>query len=92
MQVVKLRILKNSSDPRSTFVHQHTLDKETKSLSNRFAPALSLESFFALENEAPPLAPHRGLGYNKRHMKKDKLTAYKYFANLENQERIAHLN
>jgi hypothetical protein len=86
-----LRILRDSKDPRSQYLHQATLEKETSSSSNRFAPALALTSIEALQDEDPPPARHTGLGFEQQQTRCFKTTAYKYFANLDNQEQIAHL-
>jgi hypothetical protein len=91
MQVVKLRILKDSADSRSTYIHQATLDKETSSSSNRFTPALALTSILALQTDIRPPPARQGLGY-KQHIRQVKTTAYQYFASLDNQAQQAHLD
>jgi len=89
MQVVKCRLLQNSADPRSNFIYHEQSKREHASLSNAFAPTVALASITALSQQ-PSARPQRlGLGV-EQNTRQIKLSASKYFSELDNQSRLSH--
>lgn len=91
MQVVKWRLLQQSSDPRSRFIFQHQSDKEHASASNRFAPTIAIPSIAALAEQPSPPPRHQGLGYQNTSVFHTKASAYRYFSTLDEQHQLKHL-
>lgn len=90
MQVVKSKILERSSDPRSNFIYEQQRDKEHASLSNCFAPTVALPAITALAEQ--PCAPTARLGLGAQQTtKRTKVSAFRYFADLDAQSQLAHL-
>ena len=90
MQVVKWRILRDSTDPRSQFIFRQQEHKEHTSLSDRFAPTVSLPFISALAQQ--PSAPKQRLGLGlQQAVHHTKVSAFRYFSQRETQEQLEHL-
>ena len=90
MQVVKCRLLQNSADLRSNFVYQQQSAREHASTSNRFAPTVALPSITAIANQPHPRPQRGGLGLQQDTMR-TKLSAYRYFSDLDVQAQLQQL-
>lgn len=90
MQVVKTKILQRSSDPRSNFIYEQQRNKEHASLSSRFAPTVTLPAITALGEQSCPPPARLGLGAQQV-VKRTKVSAFRYFADLDAQSQLAHL-